>query len=146
MNPGDAGDGLRALLEAQGQDAAAVTFPALEVHAAALISLGRRWNNPIVWPVGSAAERIAGAAALLSSGELRLREWNRDVQGERVLIFTVVAVTPLALIAAAQQALNMGAASVEACGVHVEHLSATGLGPLANLHALAGAVLAGTGV
>ena len=143
MDTIEVGDGLTALLEAQDFEAAAVQFPALEAHASALIALGRRLDDPVIWPVGVAAERIAGAASLISGGGIRLREWNSEVRGERVVIFAVVSLTPLTLFAAARHALNMGAVAVEACGLRIEGLDDTGLGPLANFHVVSGYLLAG---
>ena len=140
----DIGDQLAALLWAQEAEAQAVRFPAIEAHAVALVALGQRLNDPVIWPVGAAAERIAGAATLMSSGSTRVREWNSEVRGERVLVFSVAALTPLALFAAAVCALSMGAESVEACGVHVDGVG-TDLGPLAAFHEVSGRLLTGVG-
>ena len=119
-------------------EVAATEFPAIEANAAALVSLGHRLGDPVIWPVGSAAERIAGAATLISAGGIRAREWNSTVGGQRVLVFVVVALTPLSLFTAARQALNMGAVAVDACGLRVDGLVGIGLGPLASLHVVSG--------
>ena len=55
-----------------------------------------------------------------------------------MLVFVVVALTPLSLFTAARQALNMGPVAVDACGLRVDGLVGIGLGPLANLHVLSG--------
>jgi hypothetical protein len=115
-------------------EADAVDFPALQSNSLGLIELSRSLGNPIVWPVGAAAERIVGAAMLKSTGDLRARAWNREVRGERVLVFATVALTPLTLVAAARQALCMGAIAVEACGIHVEALQEIDLSPVTRLH------------
>jgi hypothetical protein len=72
----------------------------------------------------------------MSAGGIRMREWNSAFGGQRVLIFVVVSLTPLSLFAAARQALNMGAVAVDACGLRVDRLKGTELGPLASLHVL----------
>jgi|SRR5665213_725355 len=146
MDANEAGDGLVALLVAQEAEAEAVRFPALEEHAIALIALGNDLGDPVVWPVGAAAERIAGAATLMSGGRIRVREWNSDVRGERVLVFAVVALTPVSLFAAAQQALNMGADAVQGCGIRIEGFDDTGLGPLTSFHAVPAGALSGVGI
>ena len=138
MDADEIGHGLAALLEAQDVEVAATLFPAIEANATALVSLGRRLGDPVIWPVGAAAERIAGAATLISAGDIRTRGWNSTVGGQRVLIFVVVALTPLSLFAAARQALNMGAVAVDACGLRVDRLKGYGLGPLASLHIISG--------
>jgi hypothetical protein len=142
MDVEEIGNGLAALLGAQDVEVAATQFPAIEAHAAALVTLGQRLGDPVIWPIGAAAERIAGAATLISAGGVRLREWNTTVRGQRVLIFVVVALTPLSLFAGARQALNMGAVAVDACGLRVDGLEGAGLGPLANLHVVSGDFLA----
>ncbi len=146
MDANEVGDGLAALLGAQEAEAEAIRFPALEKHASALIALDRELGDPVVWPVGAAAERIAGAATLLSGGRIRVREWNSEVRGERVLVFAVVALTPLSIFAAAQQALNMGADAVQACGLRIEGFDDTSLGPLTSFHAVPEGVLSRVGI
>jgi hypothetical protein len=134
MDPTQIGEGLAALLSAQAAEAETVGYPALECHAQRLVALCEELDSPVVWPVGPAAERIAGAATLLSSGDLRVRAWSGDVRGEQVLVFAAIELSPLSLLAAATQALNMGAASVAGCGIHVRGLTASGIGPLASYH------------
>lgn len=146
MNANEVGDGLAALLAAQEAEAEAVRFPALEEHASALIALDRELGDPVVWPVGAAAERITGAATLMSEGRIRVREWNSEVRGERVLVFAVTALTPVSLFAAAQQALNMGADTVHGCGLRIGGFGETGLGPLTSFHVVHAIVLSGAGV
>jgi hypothetical protein len=89
-----------------------------------LAALCEDMGSPLVWPVGEAAERLAGAAVLASEGDTRVRGWTDDVRGERVLLATVAAVSPLGLIAAAEHARAMGAAEVHACGIEVAGLDA----------------------
>lgn len=146
MDVTEVGDGLAAVLGAQEAEAEAVRFPALEAHASALIALDQDLGDPVVWPVGAAAERIAGAATLMSGGRIRVREWNSEVRGERVLVFAVVALTPFSLFAAAHQALNMGADAVQACGLRIEGFEDTGLGPLTSFHAVSGDVFSAAGI
>jgi len=84
-------------------------------------------GSPLVWPVGEAAERLTGAAVLASEGEVRARGWADDVGGERVLLATVAAVTPLSLVEAAHHARAMGAVEVHAWGVEVAGLEVSEL-------------------
>lgn len=114
----DPGPLLAGLLEAQRRDEAAVQYPMIEQIAEALVGCARD-RGAIIWPVGSAAERIAGAAILLAEGELRVADWNRRLDGERVLVFAVSGTTPLSLAAAAAQVRSMGAVEVHACGIDV---------------------------
>jgi hypothetical protein len=111
---------LRSVLGAQEIETAAVAFPQISSNASLLMDMSCHLGSSLIWPVGPAAERIAGAAALLAGGEMRLRTWSQDVQGEAVLIFAVVARTPLALQGAARQAFCMGAKSVEACVLELD--------------------------
>ena len=113
-----AGPLLEELLEAQSLEAAAVSYPAIEGTAAALIARAQQLDA-VVWPVGGAAERIAGAAALLAEGEIEIGVWNTRLDGERVLLFAVAGATPLSLVAAAAQVRSMGATEVHACGVEI---------------------------
>lgn len=73
-----------------------------------------------VWPVGPAAERLAGAVVLFTEGRVRLRDWSNTLAGERVLLVAVAAATPIALVAAAEHARALGAVAVHACGVAVQ--------------------------
>jgi hypothetical protein len=109
---------LTGLLAAQDRDAEAVAYPAIEQIAEALVARAQDLHA-VVWPVGRAAERVAGAAILLVEGDLAVGAWNSRLDGERVLLFTVSGTTPLSLAAAAAQVRSMGATEVHACGVHV---------------------------
>jgi hypothetical protein len=113
-----AGPLLRKLLESQRLEAAAVSYPTIESIANALVSHAQELEA-VVWPVGAAAERVAGAATLLAEGEVEVATWNRRLDGERVLLFAVSGATPLSLVAAAAQVRSMGAIEVHACGVDV---------------------------
>lgn len=123
-----AGPLLRSLLDAQRHDDEASGWPLLEGCAAGLVALSQRLNRPITWPVGDgdSAQRLLGAAVLLSRGELRPYNWSTDVRGQDVLLVTVVAVTPLALLLDAERAKKLGAATIHACGVDVQGTEALG--------------------
>jgi hypothetical protein len=109
---------LAELLEAQGAEETAVSYPMIE-HIADALTEHAQELQAVIWPVGAAAERIAGAAAALAGGNLTVGTWNRRLDGERVLLFAVSGVTPLGLVAAAAQVRSMGAAEVHASGVDV---------------------------
>jgi hypothetical protein len=113
---------LRDVMTAQRIDEEATAYPRLEAYCAALAVSCDDLDEPIVWPVGSAAERLAGAAVLLSKGRVRVRGWSSRLDGERVLVLAVGAVTPIGLHAAAQQARALGAREVHGCGIAIEDM------------------------
>ena len=114
---------LERVLEAQRADEAMVTYPRLAFIADAVISCSAELGDPLVWPVGEPAERLAGAAVVRSRGKLRVRGWNSSIVDERVLLLTGVLVTPLPLVMAAQHAEMLGARVIHACGVRVDGLT-----------------------
>jgi hypothetical protein len=125
----DVGPGLAAVLAAQRLDEEAVDYPAIGGYAGALARLCSTIDDPCVWPVGAAAERLAGAALVFGCGRMRVRGWSSDLAGQRVLLVTVAATTPLPLFVAAEQALSLGAREVLACGVHVQGIEHSRLAP-----------------
>jgi hypothetical protein len=70
--------------------------------------------------VGSAAERVTGAAIILAEGDFEVGTWNSRLDGGRGLLFAVSGATPLTLFAAAAQVRSMGAVEVHACGIEVQ--------------------------
>jgi len=118
------GPALDRVIVAQREDDAAVSYPRLQTYSHMLTEVCERLEGPMVWPVGSSAERLAGAAVVLSGGRVKTRGWNTDLTGQRVLLLTVTAVTPLGLLEAAEHARALGATEVYACGVRVEGLQA----------------------
>lgn len=123
-----AGPLLTALIAAHRTAEQITAYPQLSSYASRLAALCEDMGSPLVWPVGEAAERLAGAAVLESEGEVRVRGWTDDITGERVLLITVAAVTPFALVQAAYHARSMGAVEVHACGAVVAGLDAEALG------------------
>jgi hypothetical protein len=111
---------LNDLFRVQRLNERAISFPQLAAYCDAVEASCEALGDPIVWPVGAAAERISGAVVLSSCGRVRVRDWNSRVDGEHVLLLTVAAVTPLGLVAAAKQAKALGARKVSACGVDVK--------------------------
>lgn len=109
---------LRALLDAHRLEADAVSYPEIQYFASALASHAHELEA-IVWPVGPAAERVAGGATLIAQGELEIGTWNSRLDGRRVLLFAVAGTSPLSLVAAAAQVRSMGAGEVHACGIDV---------------------------
>jgi hypothetical protein len=114
-----AGPLLRELLAVQDADDEAVAYPQLQAYASALMRRAEDLDSPLIWPVGQRAERLAGAAVLLSHGRVRVRGWNDDVNGDHVLLVAVAQATPLGLVAAAEHAYAAGASEVHACGVAI---------------------------
>lgn len=115
-------------LELQCIDEVATSYPCLESYGRRLASLCEMHGDPVVWPVGDAAERLAGAAALLSEGRLRLRGWSDDLAGQQVLLVGTAAATPLALLAAASQARALGATTVHGCAIELREADPEALG------------------
>jgi hypothetical protein len=120
----DVGPALEEIRAAQREDDEAAQHPYLRRYAAALAAICRDLGNPLVWPVGSPAEQLAGAAVILSGGKVSVRGWTTDVTDKRVLLLTITAVTALPLLAAAEHARRLGAAQVYSCGVRVQGLRA----------------------
>ena len=125
-----AGPLLGNLIRAHEQADAATAYPGLAALADALADRCEELDAPLVWPVGGAAERVAGAAVLSSEGDVRVRGWVDGVAGEKVLLVAVAHVTPLEMVAAARHARAMGADQVHVCGVDVAGLNADELGPV----------------
>jgi hypothetical protein len=90
---------------------------ALRDAAHAIVEHSRALGSPIVWPVGEAANRLAGAATLLGAGDVRTRGWTDELNGECVLLLAVADVTLLALRQAARHACELGAVEVHGCRV-----------------------------
>jgi hypothetical protein len=92
-------------------------YETLRRAAAALVEHSRDLGSPIVWPVGEAADRLAGAASLLAAGQLRTRAWTDDLLSAEVVVLAVADVTTFALAQAARHARALGAAQVYGCWV-----------------------------
>jgi hypothetical protein len=110
---------LAELLKAQRCEERAVAFPAVEHFASALIERCRELEDPVVWPVGAAAERIAGAATVMAAGAVRVATWNMSLAEHRILLVAVAGATPLMMVAAAEHVRRLGAVEVHACAVDV---------------------------
>src|SRR6185312_1404197 len=88
------GPGLMEVLEAQRRNDEIVSWPHLEGYARGLVALGQELGaSSVIWPVDAAAERLAGAAALLAGPGFRIREWGQLLEGEHVLLVAVVALS-----------------------------------------------------
>jgi hypothetical protein len=113
---------LAALIDAQREDEAALSYPRIASLAYAVAEHCDQLDQPLVLPVGEAAERLLGATIVVSEGEVRQRGWTADLAGERVLLLCVSAVSPSSLVKAAGHARALGAVEVHACGVNVAGL------------------------
>jgi hypothetical protein len=125
-----AGPLLGRLVRAHKQADAATAYPSLAALAEALADRCEELDSPLIWPIGAAAERVAGAAILSSEGDVRVRGWVDSLAGEKVLLVAVAHVSPLEMVAAARHARAMGADQVHACGVDVAGLNADELDPV----------------
>src|SRR5438105_4343677 len=113
----DAGPLLTGVFRAQGLDEVASSYPAIEAHAAAVVDATARLGDPLVWPVDAVGERLAGAATVVGQGHVRVRGWSSPIVGERVLLLAGALVTPLPLLAVAEQARLLGAVEIFACAL-----------------------------
>ncbi len=121
---------LRGVLSAQRRNEDATSFPLIGEYAQRVVAICRECKDPLLWPVGSAAERLVGAAVMVSEGSIRVRGWSTDIPNEVVLLVGTSATTPLELLAAAAHARSLGATSVHACAIDVagvEHVVAKGV-------------------
>jgi len=110
---------LAGLLEIQELEARLVSFEELERVADAAIAHAEGLAGCVVWPIGAAAERAAAAVTLRSRGRVEVGTWNMRVAGQRFLLLTLAAVSPLEIELAAEQLRRRGATEVHACGVRV---------------------------
>ena len=115
----EAGPLLTRLLKAQRLEEQLVGHAQIEAVADAVIRQAAELGDCLVWPVGAAAERVAGVATTRARGAIDVGAWNTPVQGRRLLLVAVAAVSPLGLEAAAEQLRIRGAVEVHACGVDV---------------------------
>jgi hypothetical protein len=123
-----AGPLLSRLIAAQRLEEHAAQYPQIERWADALIAYAEQLPGCLIWPVGSSAERIVGAATVRCRGDIDVGLWNTPLDGRVVLVFAVAGVTPLSLTLAAEQLRRRGAAEVHGCGVMIDGTrEATGL-------------------
>jgi hypothetical protein len=111
---------LEAVFEAQRYDEEATAYPAVAALGTALARVVEELGCPVVWPVGAPAERLVGAATVLSKGRVKTAGWTAPLLYQRILLLAVTSVSPLPLLLAAEQARHLGAMEVHACGVNVE--------------------------
>lgn len=115
----ESGPLMDALVSAQVRDAACTRHPRISSIGRALIALVHELGDPLVWPAGSPAERVIGAAVILSEGKIEARDWSSSIDGRDVLIFATHLVSALPLELAAEQARRLGAGRVFACALDV---------------------------
>ena len=115
----EAGPLLVGLLGAQRLEEEVVGSAHLLEVADAVVRRARRLGDCVVWPVGAAAERVAGVVTVRANGAVDVGAWNSPVEGRRILLVAVAGVSPLALEAAARHLLSRGADEVHGCGVDV---------------------------
>jgi hypothetical protein len=116
---------LARVLLGQQHDEESTSYPFLASLSVVLIRVAEELSYPLIWPVGAAAERLAGAASVLSKGALRLVGWTEALRGKPVLLLTVTSVSPLPLLMAAEKARLLGAGHVHACGVWVQGIDSS---------------------
>jgi hypothetical protein len=107
------------LVDAQRLEEKVVGPQWIEPIADAVARRAAELGECIVWPVGVAAERVAGVVTARTRGAVAVGTWNMPVEGQRVLLFAVAAVTPLDVEAAADRLRRRGAVEVHACAVQI---------------------------
>lgn len=115
----EAGPLLGRLLTIQAREAELVQFPALNELADAVVSVAQELGECLLWPVGPAAERVAGVVTVRSRGGVDVAAWNAPVAGRRLLLLALVAASPLGLQTVADQLRRRGAAEVHACAIDI---------------------------
>lgn len=115
----EAGPLLERLLDTQGLEEQVVGPASIEACAEAVVRHAGSLPDCLVWPVGAAAERVAGVVTARSHGTIDVAAWNTPVQGRCLLLFSVAAVSPIGLQVTAEQLRRRGATEVHACGVEV---------------------------
>jgi hypothetical protein len=115
----EAGPLLSGLLKAQRREEQLVQYPGIEQLAAELVAAVEAIEGCLLWPVGSAAERLAGAATLHSRGAVDVAASNTPVAGRQVVLVGLVAVSPIVFEAVGEVLRRRGATAVHACAVDV---------------------------
>jgi hypothetical protein len=110
---------LRELIATQQAKEQALRFPQIRALASELVRHCHDLDLPLLWPIGQAGERLAGASIVVAEGDLRLRGWSDDIRGERVLLMAVAETTPMSMVEGATHARSLGAVEVHACALQV---------------------------
>jgi hypothetical protein len=118
---------LTELLSAFEIERSAIESNSLASFARELAARCEDLQDPVVWPVGAPAERLAGAASVLSTFPMSVWDRHSRVDNRSVLVVTVADVTGLALTDAARHARLLGATDVHACGISVGNLPIDGV-------------------
>lgn len=111
---------LAELQDARRVELVAMAPGSLEALASALVRAANAGERqPVIWPIGAAAERIAGAAMLIGAGSLEVWSGHERLDGREVLLVGVAHVASSAFCLAASHAGALGAAGISACGYMV---------------------------
>lgn len=113
---------LTELLDAQAADASAMRYPEISQWAESVVEACAALGDAVLWPVGSAAERLVGAAVLASRGHVRAWTGSELLAGETVALLALHLVGPIPVFEAARAARALGAERVVACVASVPHL------------------------
>jgi hypothetical protein len=134
VDPVSAGPLLVDLVAAHKRNEEALRFPLVESLCRALVNRSLELGSPLIWPIGEAANRLAGSAVVVAQGGLRVRGWTDEIRGERVLLLAVVETTLVALVETAAHARVLGAREVHAAFVHVNELAPLGSNGIFDSH------------
>ena len=113
---------LREVFKAQANDDAVLRHTQIGSYAKALIDVCQDLNYPLVWPVGAAAERLAGAATMLADGQIQVWDRHSTVDGNPVLLVALNLVGSLVIETEMKAARGAGANRVYVCAVSVPGL------------------------
>src|SRR4051794_36692377 len=101
---------LSGLLMAQNRDNEVVGTAHIEDHAKLVIEFAQQFHDPILIPIGAAAQRLLGAVTLLACNTLDIPITAHRLVGREVLLVGPVTASLIEFEAAATNARRRGAA------------------------------------
>ncbi|NYD40041.1 hypothetical protein [Nocardioides panaciterrulae] len=110
---------LEGLLRAQDRDNEVVGYAQIQRHAEHVIDWASRLTNPVLMPVGDAAQRLLGAVSLMAQGSIDIPVWTDRLDGRDVLLVGTVVASLIEFEAAAINARRRGATHIHGCAIEV---------------------------
>jgi hypothetical protein len=110
---------LEAVLDAQASAARLLSATTIKSSAEALVNYARTVGSPMLVPASAMADRLVGAALLLSDGQLRASDDGSTPAGEDVLLVEAVAAQTTGLASQRARLLALGANSVRVVALRV---------------------------
>jgi len=112
---------LTSLLDVQDRNNEVVAHPHIEAHAQHVVDWAMQFDQPVLVPVGVAAQRLLGAVAPLAKGTLEIPLYGDRFDGRTALLVGAIAGSLIEFEAAAANVRRRGANSVHACAIDVTH-------------------------